>query len=220
MATKKQKEELMEALKAEKKKFEISLQGYGGEIAIGRITKEQYEFWKDREDLDEYAYDYDGEIEVPEDMKLFSEGSWYECDDLEHENGCEFDSYCTVYVHDEEGNEVFSCPLDYSELEARGVYVDGIANDEYRVEYDSDAKYYFLGQSIEKGCFQTFTVEDYKFDPAKLNFRINDIEGWNLVTGVSYMSEELDDTGGYSTTGKSSFFKVYAVDKNETKQES
>jgi hypothetical protein len=220
MATKAQKEELIEALKAEKKKFEISLQGYGGEIAVGRISKEQYEFWKDREDLDEYAYDFENELEIPEEMKLFSDGSWYECDDLEHENGCEFDSYCTVYVYDEDGNEVFSCPLDYSELESKGVYVDGIANDEYRVEHDSDARYYFLGQSIEKGCFQTYIIEDYKFDPAKLNFRINDIEGWNLVTGVSYMSEELDDTGGYSTTGKSSFFKVYAVEENETKQKS
>jgi hypothetical protein len=46
MATKKQKQELLEALRAEKKKYEIHLTGYGGEIAIGRITKEQYEFWK------------------------------------------------------------------------------------------------------------------------------------------------------------------------------
>jgi hypothetical protein len=33
-----------------------------------------------------------------------------------------------------------------------------------------------------------------------------------LVNGVSYESEELDDTGGYSTTGKSSEFKVYDLE--------
>lgn len=211
MATKKQKEELIEALKAEKKKFEITLQGYGGEIAVGTITEEQYEFWKDREDLEEHAYDFDNELDIPEDMKIATDGGWYECDNLEHRNGCEFDSACMIYVHDEDGNEVFSCPLCYSELEEKGVYVEGILDREYRVEHDSDAKYYFLGQAFEKGCFQTYEIEDYKFDPTKLNFSIIDVEGWTLVDGVSYMSEELDDTGGYSTTGKSSFFKVFKV---------
>ena len=74
MATKAQKEELLEALKAEKKKFDISLQGYGGEIAIGAISKEQYEFWKDRDDLEEFAYDWDGEMNIPDEMKMFDPG--------------------------------------------------------------------------------------------------------------------------------------------------
>lgn len=212
MATKKQKEELIEALKAERKKFEIHLTGYGGEIVLGRITENQYNYWKDREDLDEYANDYDNEIDVPDEVKFITDGSWYECDDLIHENGCEFSNACWITVYDEDGNEVFTSCLDYEDLESKGVYVDGIANDEYRVEWDSDAKYYFLGQNFEKGTFQTYEVEDYKFDPAKLNFRINDIEGWTLVTGVSYMSEELDDTGGYSTTGKSCEFRVFKAE--------
>ena len=146
---------------------------------------------------------------------MFSDGNWYECDDLAHENGCEFSDYCMIYVHDKDGNEVFTSPLSYSALEERGVYVEGIADEEYRVGIDSDSKHYFLGQNFEKGCFQTYAVEDYKFDPSKLNFRINDIEGWTIVTGVSYMSEELDDTGGYSTTGKSCEYRVYAVDDDD-----
>jgi len=213
MATKAQKEELIEALKAERKKFEIHLSGYGGEIVLGRITREQYEFWRNREDLDEHAHDWDNELEIPEDMKLCSDGSWYELDDLCHENGCEFSNCCWVTVYDEDNHEVFTCPLDYDELEEKGVFVEGMVNDEYRVAWDSDSEHYFLGQNFEKGTFQTYEVEDYKFDPAKLNFRVNDIEGWCLVTGVSYQSEELDDTGGYSTTGKSSEYRVYAVEK-------
>ena len=213
MATKKQKEELLEALRAEKHKFDISLQGYGGEIVLGAIDEQQYQFWRDRDDLEEFAYDWDGDIDVPEDMKIFNPGDWHECDNLAHENGCEFDSTCMIRVHDQDGNEVFSCALSYGELEAQGVFVEGIDSNEYRVSYDSEHKYYFFGQNFEKGCFQTYTIEDYKFDPRKLNFQINDIEGWTLVTGVSYMSEELDDTGGYSTTGKSSTFAVHSVDE-------
>lgn len=213
MATKKQKLELIEALKSEKKKFEIHLSGYGGEIVLGRVSKDQYDFWKDREDLYEMANDWDNEFDVPEEMRFIKNGSWYECDDLAHENGCEFSNACWVTVYDENNNEIFNCPLDYESLESKGVYTDGISSDEYRVEFDSDAKHFFLGQNFEKGTFQTYEFEDYKFDPAKLNFRINDIEGWTIVTGVSYMSEELDDTGGYSTTGKSSEYKVFAVNE-------
>lgn len=213
MATKLEKEELIEALKAEKKKFEIHLTGYGGEIVLGRITKEQYEFWKNRDDLEEFANDWDDEYKIPEEMKFISNGNWYECDDLIHENGCEFSNACWITVYDENNNEIFNCPLDYTDLENRGVFMEGALQDEYRIEWDSDAKYYFLGQNFEKGTFQTYEIEDYKFDPAKLNFRINDIEGWVLVTGVSYKSEELDDTGGYSTTGKSCEYRVFSVDE-------
>lgn len=214
MATKKQKEELLEALRAEKKKYDIHLSGYGGEIVIGSITKEQYEFWKDRDDLDEYAYDWDNNIKVPEDMKIFVDGNWHECDNLVHENGIEFSSACWIIVYDQDGNEVFQCCLNEEDLENKGIGIDGMNNDEYYVRYDSDAEYCFLGQNIEKGTFQTYEVEIYgKFDPKKLNFSTIDIEGWRLVNGVSYESVELDDTCGYSTTGKGSEFKVFEVER-------
>jgi hypothetical protein len=214
MATKKQKQELLEALRAEKKKYEIHLSGYGGEIAIGRITKEQYEFWKEREDLSNHCHDWDNELEIPDDMIIARDGSWYECDDLAHENGCEFSSACWVSVYDENSNEVWSCPLDGAELEERGVYVEGMNRDEYYVAYDSDAEYYFYGQNFEKGTFQTYEIEIYgKFDPARLNFSTIDVNGWELVNGVSYESIELDDTGGYSTTGKSTDYSVERIER-------
>lgn len=214
MATKKQKEELLEALKAEKKKYEVLLQGYGGEIAIGSITKEQYNFWKDRDDLDEYAYDWDNEMDVPESLRMFGSGSWYECDNISHQSGCEFSDMCSVVVIDEDGNEVWSSPLSIPALENRGVYVDGINSEEEWVE-DTDYRYYFVGQNFEKGTFQTYEIETMgKFDPWKLNFSIVNVNGWVLVNGVSYQSEELEDTGAYSTTGKSNEFKVYDLEND------
>ena len=214
MATKKQKQELIEALRAEKKKYNIHLQGYGGEFVLGSITKAQYEFWKDRDDLAEFAYDWDNEIEVPEEAKMFTDGNWYECDNLHHANGCEFSDLCSVVVYDEEGNEVWSSPLSVSALEDRGVGVDGMNRDEYYIEYDTTEEYFFAGQSFEKGTFQTYEIEIYgKFDPARLNFSTNDVNGWEFVDGVSYESIELEDTSGYSTTGKGSEFRVHKIDR-------
>lgn len=214
MATKKQKQELIEALKAEKKKYDIYLNGYGGEIVLGRITKEQYDFWDKRDDLAEYAHDWDNDMEICEDMQIFPPGSWYECDDLEHMNGCEFSDLCYVAVHDKDGNQIWSSPLSYDELEKNGVGVEGMNRDEYYVENDSQTIYYFSGQSFEKGTFQTYEIEIYgKFDPARLNFSTIDVNGWELVNGVSYESIELDDTGMYSTTGKSDSYQVIKVER-------
>lgn len=214
MATKRQKQELLEALRAEKKKYEIILTGYGGEIAIGRITREQYEFWKDREDLDEHCHDWDNEMEIPDDMIIARDGSWYECDDIAHENGCEFSDACYVTVYDEDKNEVWTSPLSSAALEERGVGVDGMNRDEHYVEYGTDVEYYFWGQHFEKGTFQTYEIEIYgKFDPARLNFSIIDVNGWELVNGVSYESIELDDTGGYSTTGKATDYGVERIER-------
>jgi hypothetical protein len=213
MATRKQKQELIEALKLEKKKFEILLNGYGGEIALGRITEKQYNYWISRDDLAEYAHDWDNELGVPDEMQIFSPGSWYECDDLEHANGCEFSDMCTVVVYDDQGNEVWSSPLSVEALESRGVGVDGMNRDEFYVE-DTDTDFYFFGQNFEKGTFQTYEVEIFgKFDPSRINFSIIDVNGWALINGVSYESIELDDTGGYSTTGKSDNYEVIKVER-------
>ncbi len=212
--TREEKLLLFEQIKNEKKKYDIFLQGYGGEFVLGSITKEQYEFWSKREDLDEYVYDWDSEIEIPEEMKLFSPGDWYELDNLEHINGCEFSELCSVVVYDEDGNEVWASPLSVSALEERGVGTDGMHRSEYYIEYDTKEEYFFSGQNFEKGTFQTYQIETYgDFDPAKLNFSTNDVNGWEFVDGVSYESIELEDTSGYSTTGKGSEFKVHKIDR-------
>lgn len=212
MATKKQKQELIEVLKAERHRYEIQLQGYGGEIAIGRISRRQYEFWRDRDDLEEFAYDWDNELDIPEEMKIFSPGDWYDCDDVAHESGCEFSDICAVVVYDENSNEVWRSPLCYSSLEANGIDPNGFAGDDaYCYERDGE-KWFFIGQNFEKGVFQTYEVECFgKFDPKRLSFSLIDVDGWELVNGVSYESIELNDTGGYSTTGKSSTFKVFEL---------
>jgi len=214
MATSEEKQELFKAIKAEKKKYDIHLQGYGGEFVLGSITKEQYEFWKDREDLEEFAYDWDGEMDIPDSMKIFDPGAWHDCDNLEHTNGCEFSDLCSVVVQDQEGNEVWSSPLSVSALENRGVGVDGMLRKEYYIEYDTTEDYFFAGQNFEKGLFQTYEIEIYgDFDPARINFSTNDVNGWEFVDGVSYESIELDDTSGYSTTGKGSEFKVHKIER-------
>lgn len=213
MATEQEKHDLVEVLKSGINKYTIHLTGYGGEIVLGEITPAQYQYWRER-DLDELANDWDNELEIDEDLKIFQDGAWHDCDSILHETGVEFSNLCYVTVYDQNDNEVWQSPMGIEALEEAGLDPEGFAQDEFRVRHDSTAAHVFLGQSIEKGTFFTGEFETLgRFDPRKLSFSITDIEGWELVDGVSYASKIIDDTGGYDTRGKGMEFKVFEVNQ-------
>ena len=75
----------------------IYVNGYGGEFVMGSITPEQHDYWMTlgQDALEEYAWDaceYVEENRIPEDMDFLRSEGWYECDDIEHTNGCGLDS--------------------------------------------------------------------------------------------------------------------------------
>ena len=213
MATAQEKQDLVDILKLGINTYEIHLTGYGGEIVVGSITPEQCAYWKDH-DLDEHCSDWDNAMKVPDGMGICRDGSWHECDDIAHENGVEFSDLCYITVYDSNDNQVWQSCMGVDELEAHGIESEGFANDEIYVRYDSSSTHAFIAQSIEKGTFFTGEFETLgRFDPAKLSFSLIDVEGWTLVAGVSYASRVIDDTGGYSTTGKSLEYRVFEVER-------
>lgn len=213
MATHKQKQELMEVLKHGVQKYYIHLHGYGGEIAVGTVSPDQFVYWQDR-DLDELVYDWNNALDVPESMQLFRDGAWYDLDNIAHESGVEFSSMCTVTVYDENDNDIWWSHLGVTELYNNGVDPRGILYNTISAADSDNTQHAFLGQSVEKGTFYTGEIEVAgKFDPAGLSFSVVEVEGWELVAGVSYQSQIVDDTGGYSTTGKSTEYKVFTVER-------
>ena len=74
----------------------------------------------------------------------------------------------------------------------------------------------FIGQSVEKGCFFEGELNlTAPFDPAKLAINYSDIEGWSLITGVTYDGEDIEGYDGYDTRGKSSEFKFYDTGEDD-----
>jgi hypothetical protein len=111
MATKKQKEELMQTLKFTPIRARILIQGYGGECYIGSVPREMYEFFKSKQiDIAQYASNWDDDMfsDVPEDMRPFSPGSPYDCDNLFHASGATMDdsSRLTV-INDDTDEDIF-----------------------------------------------------------------------------------------------------------------
>lgn len=217
MATKKQKQELIDVLKFTPVRATVSIQGYGGESYAGTVDRATYDFFKkNKYDLEEYAGDWDGEWSdrVPEEHQMFPPGSAYECDGLWHASGAELSNLNEITVHGDDGKEIWSHNLGFDELIKTGVTVEELSSCEID-DLDTGTVVFWGGQG-EKGCF--FDAElDLRapFDPKKLTIYYENCDGWYLITGVHYNDEELDGYGGYSTSGKWSENKWIIVGDEE-----
>ena len=212
-----EQEELIQTLKFTPRTYRVMLSGYGGEIVLGSVPREQYEYFRDNElDIEEYAWDCDNEQEVPEEMQPFTPGEWHSCDDVAHESGCELSEYNYITVTDENGKEHWQCKLGYSELTDAGVEVDETEESLCSDRTDRENTVGFIGQSVEKGVFFEGELNlTAPFDPAKLAINYSDIEGWSLITGVTYDGEDIEGYDGYDTRGKSSEFKFYDTGEDD-----
>lgn len=216
MATRKQKQDLVAALKFTPRDIEISLSGYGGEIVIGRISEAAYDYWEGRDDLSDFVYDWDGEMDVPADARFCTDGAWHDIDDICHETGCEASDCCSITVQDLlEGRDLFESNLDLDHLANQGI--DTSSHSHCRPNEDEpDGTCVFLGQNFEKGTFFSGTVRiTQPFDHKKLSISWTDCDGWRLISGVTYDGEDVEGFDGYSTTGKSMEFQVYRVERDD-----
>ncbi len=205
----KEQQELIDTLKFIPCTYKIHLGGYGGERVMGTVSREIYDYFKaNKLSISDYAWDYDyaEAKEIPEDMQPFPPGSWYECDGLAHANGVALDSG-TIEITDENGDSVYEKELN--QVTDDDIMLDCV-NEAYVRHQENQVVFY--GTSVEKGSFFEADIElKMAFDPAKLTLHFEDIDGEEVVHGVSYDGVELDNYGG-STDGKSSDFIFVVVD--------
>lgn len=202
MATKEEKQDLIDVLKFTPITVTLSIQGYGGESYAGVVDREIYDYFKKRKlDIGAYATDWDNEMNIPSDMEPFPAGSPYECDGLWHASGAELSSLNVIRISDENNNDVWEHNADHSDLEELGVTVNETGGSEIG-DLDKGTVVFWGGQG-EKGCFfDAEFVLRAPFDPKKLTINYENCDDWYLITSVEYDGEELDGSGGYSTTGK------------------
>jgi hypothetical protein len=169
-------------------KYTVIIGGYGAEVTIGQVDKEQMEHLL--EDNGEELSDKVFSLDTPH----------YEIDDQLHCWGCGIDD-ATIIVKDENEIEVLNTENGV------GMHDDLELYDFKYTELDHDSPL-LMTISGEKGTFfeGSFECEHFDINKFKLIIQeevgINDYYVGDIINGVSYDGEELDNFGG-DTTGKS-----------------
>ena len=216
MATQEEQQLLIDTLKFTPRTYKISMWGYGGERVMGTTTQEVWDYCMENQiDLSDIAWDSDAaeEMDLDPDLLPFPPGSWYECDSIGHTNGTSRDSG-TLQIEDENGEIVFEKSLDD---------IDGCSDDsptwncidEVWVGSRKKGEIVFVGSSSEKGTFFEAELElTAPFDITKLELCYEDFDNEDIVSGVTYNGEDIDNWGG-STDGKSSDFTMVRLIDDE-----
>jgi hypothetical protein len=210
MATKEEKQELMDILKFAPCTYSIQIWGYGGEYVMGTVDRKIYDYFKSRRlSLSDFAWDsdYADEHDIPEDMQPFPPGSWYECDDMGHVSGVDRNAG-TLQICDEQGNTVYEVSLENIDGYSDGSPEIG-SGDEVWIDSKPAGTPVFVGVSSEKGTFFEGEIPlTAPFDSSKLCISYDEIDGNEIVSMITYDGEDIDNNGG-STNGKSSDFGFY-----------
>jgi len=208
MATVEEQQQLIETLKFTPRTYKVSMWGYGGEKVMGIVDKAAWDYcMANQVDLSDVAWNSDAaeDMNLDEDKLPFPPGSWYECDGMGHVNGVSRDAG-TVQIDDENGETVFEKSLDA--CDGCNDSPELFCEDEVWIGSRKKGEIVFVGSSNEKGTFFEGDIElTAPFDITKLGLHYDEFDGEDIVAGLTYDGEDIDNYGG-STDGKSSDFSM------------
>lgn len=197
------------------RKYTFGISRNGGETVMGHITKEQYEYWKDKcDDLQEYVMgfdllEYERKHDIPDEAKF--DKPWFDLDNIVHICGGEIAKTQFLFVEEYDENMKLIKSWDPIDLDISNLDKIGIQLNDYQ-SYDLDHesvhdKYYFHGQTFNKGTWHNeepvAIPEDLEL--SKLMLNCVEVEGWLLCNSISYegLDEEIylsEDSTGKSQT--------------------
>ena len=214
----KKKEQLIDRIKHGIKKFSFSIQRYGGETVMGRITPYQYHYWKNREqELTDYVMGFDRETyetehNIPEEARM---RDWYDINDVAHVTGAPVESanYLHIDESDQHGAPILNANGSYKMWEPIELSMDNIHKfgielvDAECIDVDHPSlvnEYYFWGSTSNKGGWTTENHIDIEgdLDLKKLKIHYKQIEGSDIGYAISYGDGEplnlQEDSSGNS----------------------
>ena len=221
MATIKEKKKLIRTIKNPFRYFRLNFSRYGGEVAMGTITKDQYDYWSDNDGFEEYMgqVDFDADEankEIPKRAQF--DQPFYEYSNICHMSGPEWDDSQTMYIEEvdkdgkpmenDDGGFVQDIQHDFGDLESLGAEI--VCDEEHHVGSKScENEYYVFGQYFNKGGWHTpdiIKTGPDGIDMDKLKIRYTNADGFKVFNEIEYDGEAyyLEE----DSTGKSSSFYV------------
>ena len=166
-------------------KIKFVLGPYGYEVVLGNISEEIYnKYSQDNLALDEAVSGFGENSDIKE---------WSEMDDIAHRYGAVLEEDGTdqyLKISDENNEELLSIPLTLSEIENKGFNIKEDIN--HSSERDLSEKFYFFGQSGEKGEWENLDelFEVTEFKAIEFNIHIARLDGLNIIYAISHLKNE------------------------------
>ena len=166
-------------------KIKFVLGPYGYEVVIGNISEEIYnKYSQDNDFLRDAVSGFSDDSELKE---------WSDMDDIAHSYGAVLEGEGTdqyLKIFNESNDELLNIPLTLDEIQNKGFNIK--EDVKHSSEEDLSEKFYFFGQSGEKGEWenldQLFEVSEFR--PSEFNIYIANLDGLKIVYAISYKTNE------------------------------
>lgn len=166
-------------------KIKFALGPYGYELVLGNITEEIYnKFSQDNDALRDAVTGFEENSDIKE---------WSDMDDIAHNYGAVLEEEGTdqyLKIFNENNDELLNIPLTLDEIQNKGFNIK--EDVKHSLEEDLSEKFYFFGQSGEKGEWenldQLFEVSEFK--PDEFNIHIANLDGLKIIYAISYKNNE------------------------------
>ena len=166
-------------------KIKFVLGPYGYEVVIGNISEEIYnKYSQDNDFLRDAVSGFSDDSDLKE---------WSDMDDIAHSYGAVLEEEGTdqyLKIFNESNDELLNIPLTLDEIQNKGFNIK--EDVKHSSEEDLSEKFYFFGQSGEKGEWenldQLFEVSEFR--PSEFNIYIANLDGLKIVYAISYKTNE------------------------------
>ena len=166
-------------------KIKFTLGPYGYEVVIGNISEEIYNKYSQNNDS---LRDAVSGFEEDSSMK-----EWSDMDDIAHNYGAVLEEEGTdqyLKISNENNDELLNIPLTLDKIQNNGFNIKEDIH--HSLEKDLSEKFYFFGQSGEKGEWenldQLFEVSEFK--PSEFNIHIANLDELKIVYAISHKNNE------------------------------
>ena len=166
-------------------KIKFVLGPYGYEVVLGNISEQVYnKYSQDNDALRDAVTGFEEDPEIKE---------WSDMDDIAHNYGPVLEEEGTdqyLKIVNENNEELLNIPLTLNEIQKKDFDIK--EDIKHSLEEDLSEKFYFFGQSGEKGEWenleQLFDVSEFK--PSEFNIHIANLDGLKIVYGISHKINE------------------------------
>ena len=166
-------------------KIKFVLGPYGYEVVLGNISEQVYnKYSQDNDALRDAVTGFEEDPDIKE---------WSDMDDIAHNYGAVLEEEGTdqyLKIVNENNEELLNIPLTSDQIQKNGFKIK--EDIKHSLEEDLSEKFYFFGQSGEKGEWenldQLFDVSEFK--PSEFIIHIANLDGLKIIYAISYKNNE------------------------------